>query len=301
MKYILIIISIFIITSCSEKKEDLPKLEGVWQRIGTIVFENGVAVDTLYYPVDSIKFKNGNVIPGKRFKVIADGHSIWFDSRLKKDSLGSFSIVDDMFGKTDISFTKDSIFESFKFWHDNGNKRNWVRNLKEGEIHFKAKFILRDDKYVQYRLRKDGSTRAEFYGRVDNFNLNPTPLTGSWKRVFYVNIVNGELKDTLFNDFKFGTGSGHFQSFTDGKRLLAFNFDQFRDSLGNDRYPGRAQMSDYKIIGDTIVEKIIFRTSGRGLKAGAERKRKFEITDDYFKLYNINSSGNGRINHFQKQ
>ena len=299
MRFITSISLLALIFSCAEKKEVLPNLEGVWKRIGHVKFENSMPSDTIFYPNDSItNTRTGKNIPGTRYKIYGGGHSIWFTGAFKSDSLGSFSIPNHNFGKTTFSFSKDSIFESFNFWHDRNDGNSWTNKMRDGEIHYKAKYIFDGNRYVQYGLRKNGTGGGELYERIDDFNVNPTKLTGNWSRDYVVRISKNEIVDTLRYDYSFKSGYAGFLSFADKKRIWAYN-SKYLDSLGNDRFPGRALLSDYEIRGDTLFDKFILTTGNFSL--GEKRIRKYEIDGDVFKLYNINAEGNGRIVHFNRQ
>tara|TARA_B100000575_G_scaffold109192_1_gene86964 strand:+ start:55621 stop:56526 length:906 start_codon:yes stop_codon:yes gene_type:complete len=299
MRFIITVFSIALIFSCAEQKNTLPTLEGVWKRIGQVKFENSMPIDTIFYPKDSItNTRTGKNSPGTRYKIYGGGHSIWFTGALKKDSLGLFSIPNGNFGKTTFSFTKDSIFESFNFWHDRNDGNSWVKNMKDGEIHYKAKYIFDGNRYLQYGLRKDGTGGGELYERIGDYNINPTKLTGNWKRDYHVSVSNKKIGDTTRRDESFKSGNAAFLSFADNKRFVAYNI-KYLDSLGNDIFPGRALLSDYEIRGDSLFEKIILRTD---LKfTNTERVRKIDISGDVLKIFNINAEGNGRIVHFNRQ
>ena len=299
MRFIIIVFSITLIFSCAEQQDALPMLEGVWKRIGHVKFENRMPSDTIFYPTDSItNIRTGKKSPGTRYKIYGGGHSIWFTGAYKKDSLGSFSIPNGNFGKTTFSYTKDSIFESFNFWHDRNDGNSWVKKMKDGEIHYKAKYIFDGNRYVQYGLRKDGTGGGELYERIDDYNINPTKLTGNWKRDYHVSVSKNKIGDTIRRDESFKSGNGGFLSFADDKRLVAYNI-KYLDSLGNDRFPGRAMLIDYEIRGDSLFDKIILRDDRK--LTDFERARKIDISGDVLKIFNLNAEGNGRIVHFNRQ
>ena len=299
MRLITVFFSLSLILSCSKPNEVLPKLEGVWKKIGHVNFKNSMPSDTIFYPNDSItSTKSGKNSPGVRYKIYGGGHSIWFTGAYKRDSLGSFSIPNGNFGKTTFSYTKDSIFESFNFWHDRWDGSSYVNKMKDGEIHYRAKYIFDGNRYVQYGLRKNGTGGGELYERIDDYNTNPTKLTGNWKRDYHVSISNNKIGDTTRWDYSFKSGFGGFVSYADKKRIGAINVKYF-DSLGNDRFPGRALLTDYEIRGDSLAEKIILRTDRKF--TNSERVRKIDITGDVLKIFNINAEGNGRIVHFNRK
>ena len=173
-----------------------------------------------------------------------------------------------------------------------------VKKMKDGEIHYKAKYIFDGNRYVQYGLRKDGTGGGELYERIDDYNINPTKLTGNWKRDYHVSVSKNKIGDTIRRDESFKSGNGAFLSFADNKRFVAYNY-KYLDSLGNDIFPGRALLADYEIRGDSLVDKIILR-SDRKL-TDFERARKIDISGDVLKVFNINGEGNGRIVHFNRQ
>ena len=108
-------------------------------------------------------------VEGGRYKILADGHSIWFASRKRVDSVGN--ILDDfrdVYAKTSYEIRNDSIFEKFNFWADPMNKNpNLPSIVKNG---FSAKLKINGDNYVQYNLRKDGKASwGEYYERIDTY------------------------------------------------------------------------------------------------------------------------------------
>ena len=116
----ILIISTFIFIAaigCSSPEEtNYKEYEGIWKRIGTIKFENQVAVDTFLFPENKVLFRR-KPVEGGRYKILADGHSIWFASRKRIDSVGN--ILDDfrdVYAKTSYEIRNDSIFEKFNFF-----------------------------------------------------------------------------------------------------------------------------------------------------------------------------------------
>ena len=170
--------------------------------------------------------------------------------------------------------------------------------MKDGEIHYKAKYIFDGNRYVQYGLRKDGTGLGELYERIDDYNINPTKLTGNWKRDYHVSVSNKKIGDTTRRDESFKSGNAAFLSFADNKRFVAYNI-KYLDSLGNDIFPGRALLADYEIRGDSLFDKIILRDDRK--LTDYERARKIDISGDVLKVFNINGEGNGRIVHFNRQ
>ena len=76
-KYILVISIASLLLSCSSPVDTKNfNYEGVWKRIATVKYENGVATDTFTFPegkVRNIKY----LPPGFRYKIYGSDHSIW--------------------------------------------------------------------------------------------------------------------------------------------------------------------------------------------------------------------------------
>ena len=298
MKLISTFLLVLILFSCSEKKEAQSEIDGVWRMIGRVQYENFTPKDTIFFPKDSLIWQK-KTREGNRYKIYADGHSIWFYSRAVLDSLGQKTgESDDLFGKTSYSTEKDSMFESFDFWHDNGNK--WIDWLKKDEIHYRATYNQVGESYGQYS-NSEGKGSEELYERLDTYGVTPTVLTGNWKRVASIRIRNDKPTDTFaFNPPK-KSGNGHHLSFADNMTIRAFNFVR-KDSLGNDIWPGRAMFLSYKVENDTLVEEKIFETGFYNKKTSPfQAKRKFEIKDNQLFLENINrKTRDGSILVFDK-
>jgi hypothetical protein len=288
--------------SCSPTEEkNYKEFEGVWKRIGIVKYENQVAIDTFFFPEGRVipKAQAPEVsVPGGRYKIFGDGHSIWFYSHDRKVSRP------DAWAKTTYTMRNDSLFEDFTngFWHDAmSNHPRMPDLLKDG---FKAKIDINGDFYSQYRLRADGSASyGELYEKIDTYNVNPTKLTGAYNRVATVQIRNGKKSDTI--DWKVTTGNniGAFQIIGDSKRLWAFNFENL-DSLGNDTYPGSSILSSYKIDGDLISDHLIFGTKGirdNWERYDNKRERNFELDGGKFGILTLNEDKNGQIAIFEKQ
>ena len=305
-KYILVVFTVSLIISCSSP-EDAKKFnyEGVWKRIGTVIYENGIATDTLIFPEGKVRNK-GIYTPGSRYKIYGSGHSIWFFSRKIVDN--DKNILDenyDMFGKTSYKIENDSLFETFNFWHDNANRMMERSTISDDGYHYKAKLLtIGEDKYIQYRLRRDGSTTfGELYQRIDTYNVNPTDLTGAWKRVATVPIRGEKILDTVPYKVKDFSDEGSFIIAGDNKRIWAFNVENINDE-GIDQSEGSAQLSNYSLVDGKISDTLIWSNSyTRGIfeRRKGLRVRDYSINGNTFAQKNINSNGNGGIVIFKKQ
>ena len=305
-KTLLFIVIISFLTSCSTSETTSSfNYEGVWKRIGQIKYENGVGTDTLIFPEGSIR-RNGVFSPGFRYKIYGSGHSIWFDSSKKVDKDKKIlEEYNDMFAKTSYKIENDSLFEIFNFWHDNANPmmENW--KLGKDGFHYRAKLeSLGEDKYVQYNLRPDGSRSwGEFYQRIDTYNVNPSDLTGAWRRAATARVRDGKILDTVPYEAEDFSDVGSFIIAGDTKRIWAFNYKNINDE-GIDVSKGSAQLSNYSLVEGKISDTLIWSNSV--VRANYERRnglrvRKYSINDNVFSMKNIDSDGNGVIVLFERE
>ena len=298
-----IIFLLIIAVGCSSPEEkNYDQYQGVWKRIGTVKYENQVAVDTFFFP-------EGKVIPnrrepevsvtGARYKVYADGHTIWFYSR------DGYDKGPDGYAKLTYSMRNDSLFETFKggFWHDKFSKSpNINRLMNEG---YKAKISIDGDIYTQVRMNPNGKfSYGEIYKRIDTYNVNPTNLTGTYNRISTIRIRNGKKSDTIDWGSSTGKNIGAFQIVADSKRMWAFNFESL-DSLGKDRNPGSVLLSNYKINGDIINDTLIWATNPArntwSRLRNNKRTRNFELNDGKYGIITLDENKNGQIAIFEKQ
>ncbi len=304
MRVLIISTFIFIaVTGCSSPEEkNYEEYEGIWKRIGTIKFENQVAVDTFLFPKDKYRFRRKEV-DGARYKIFGDGHSIWFVSRKSIDSLGNIlEDYRDSYAKTSYEIRNDSLFEKFNFWADPfNNAPNLPILLKNG---YKAKLKIDGDKYVQYSLREDGKVSyGQFYERVDTYNVNPTEFTGAWERVSTVPIRNSEYMDTVPYIAKNESTVGSYLITADNKRIWCFNFENLNEE-GIDTNPGSALLSSYSLDDGKISDSLIYGTSSARSnykRFNNLRVRDYSLNDGLFSLEIRNNDGNGQVAIFKKQ
>ena len=305
------IISLIYSCSTSEGAESF-NYEGVWKRIGTIKFENQVAVDTFYFPEGKvIKWKpmrdenRIEPITGGRYKIFGSGHSIWFYSRIndKIDSTGKVvENFQDRFAKTSYKIENDSLFETFNFWHDSAEK--FFLDRKPGEIHFKAKLSPSgDNRFVQYRFNKDGNGWGELYEREDTYNINPSILTGVWKRLSTIRVRDGKILDTIPYKNEDYSSMGSYIIAGDKKRIWAFN-QKYLNKDGVDVQPGSAQLSNYSFADGKITDSLVWANTGvreNYMARGGIRVREYSINDSTFTMKNINGDGNGGLVVFKRE
>ncbi len=312
-----IIFLLFIAVGCSSPEENnYNEYQGVWKRIGTIKYENQVAVDTFFFPEGKVfdwsKMRKNQIeaIPGGRYKIYGDGHSIWFYSRVKKrkDSLNNVTEVNqEMFAKTTYFIKNDSLFETFKFWGDpwqKGSQSASINSMKS-KVHYRAKVDIDGDIYSQYRLSADGSiSYGELYKRIDTYNVSPTSLTGVWNRHSTIPIRGGERKDSIKFESKDMSSVGSSLIFGDTMRIWAFNREVL-DSLGNDIYAGAALVTSYSINNDSINDNLIYSTlsSRRNWKSyNNNRTRKMVLDGNLLSIELLSKNRErGQISIFEKQ
>ena len=298
-----IIFLLIIAVGCSSPEENNHDYyEGIWKRIGTIKFENQLAVDTIFFPEDKVLFRR-KPVEGRRYKIFANGQSIWFLSRKRVDSLGNIlEDFRDVYAKTSYEIRNDSLFEKFNFWADPLNTHPNLQNiLKNG---FEAKVKIDGDRYVQYNLREDGkATWGEYYERVDTYNVNPTEFTGAWKRVFTIPIRNNEYLDSVPYLAKNESTVGSYLITSDTKRIWCFNFESLNDQ-GIDINPGAALLSSYSLNNGKISDSLIYgTTSARSIfkRFNNVRVRDYSLNEGLFSVEIRNSDGNGQVAIFEKE
>ena len=304
MKNILsLIFLISIALGCSSpNKKEYKEYEGIWKRIGTIKFENQVAVDTFLFPKDKILFRRKE-IEGARYKIFASGHSIWFASRKKLDSVGNIlQDFRDVYAKTSYEIRNDSLFEKFNFWADTfNNSPNLPSLLKNG---YNAKVKIDGDKFIQYTLREDGKVSyGQYYERVDTYNVNPTEFTGAWERVSTIPIRNNEYMDTVPYLAKNESTVGSYLITADTKRIWCFNFENLNED-GVDTNPGAALYASYSLSNGKISDNLIYGTStarSNYKRFNNTRTRDYSLNDGLFSLEIRNSDGRGQVAIFRKQ
>ena len=285
MRSIIFVFSITLIFSCTEQKEALPMLEGVWKRIGTVNFNNGVPSDTVFFEEGKIPNKDG-YIEGFHFKTYSKKHFIWFRNKIELDSIGNDS-GPEMFVQGKYELKNDSLFEYFESWHDSAEK--YMKNRKNME--FKIPVIIDKNRFVQYRINDDGNGKGELWEKYDEFDVNPTnPLVGVWSPVNSVEVdENGQPLEDVFKIEQI-----------ENRQIVWIYSDNYRtnslqttilDSLGNDTWEGSSQITEIEIVNDSIIDKFKYGLSQpirHWTNRNNIRRTTFKILNDSMFLYGMN-------------
>ena len=153
MKKILIIsVMALAILSCTSPKaaSTTLSLQGVWDRMGTISFENGKAIDT--FPFDG---------KSKQVKFFSAEHFIFVSNGERLDSLGVDQNIG-FAGNGKYEVKNDSLFEYMSHGTD-----NYLRWIEGTDKIYKVKINLSENHYTQYWLDSLGNGRGELYERME--------------------------------------------------------------------------------------------------------------------------------------
>ena len=150
-KIILTTLMVLAIVSCTPPQTtETNGLTGVWNRIGTINYENGKPKDTV--PMIA-KSKQVKFYSAEHFMFISNGE--WMDS-LGVDQFIGFG------GNGSYEFKNDSLSEYMS--HGTDNYLKWIAT---GNKIFTAKISLSKDHYTQYGLDSLGKGQGELYERME--------------------------------------------------------------------------------------------------------------------------------------
>jgi hypothetical protein len=153
MKKILLLHTIALtLLSCAPQNSasEPVSLEGVWDRIGTIVYEGGAPKDTVALQPLS-----------KQVKFYSANHFIFVGNGENLDSLGVDKNIG-FSGNGTYEVKNDSLFEYMK--HGTDNYLKWIAN---GNKIFTAKISLSEDYFTQYQIDSLGNGMGEFYQKLE--------------------------------------------------------------------------------------------------------------------------------------
>ena len=151
-KIILIAVTALAIISCAPP-EILSKtvgLTGVWDRIGTIKYEDGKPKDTLAFDT---KFK--------QVKVYSDGYFMFVSNGEQMDSLGVDQFIG-FAGNGKYEVKNDSLIEYMR--HGTDNYLKWIQG---GNNVYGVNLSLSESHYTQYWLDSLGKGMGEHYKRIE--------------------------------------------------------------------------------------------------------------------------------------
>lgn len=125
-------------------------LQGVWNRIGTINYEDGKPKDTVPFDVKSKQLK---FYTTENFMFVANGE--WLDSLGVDRNIG-------FAGNGTYEVKNDSLFEYMSFGTD-----NYLKWIEGGDRTYRVKISLSENHYTQYGLDSLGKGMGELYKRVE--------------------------------------------------------------------------------------------------------------------------------------
>ncbi|RPG66813.1 MAG: hypothetical protein CBC02_003475 [Flavobacteriaceae bacterium TMED42] len=151
-KIIIITVLALAIISCAtpENSSKTIGLQGVWDRIGTIYFEDGKPKDTV--PFDA-KSKQVKFYTTENFMFVANGKQLDY---LGVDRNIGFA------GNGTYKVENDSLFEFMSHGTD-----NYLKWIEAGNKIYSVKINLSENHYTQYTLDSLGKGSGELYKRVE--------------------------------------------------------------------------------------------------------------------------------------
>ena len=248
----LIIFSLILFVSCGEtpKKEqteisESSKVEGVWERRGTIQYINSKPIDTVFYGIDD----TGEVEGFRNVKIYSEGNIFWLNNSPSntpwKGGPGGY-------GKYKIE--KDQMVEYMS--HGTGGMGDYLNYVKDStglnSIRFPFDYSVSEKNYVQIGGRvpnsSDNIRYGEFYEKLP-FMKN-SKLDGVWKRAYEISYVNGVAIDTTsvpkdaLLDIKV-IKDGYFIWQVDNTKLIN---DQSKPNYGGNGGFGQIDVSNENIV-----------------------------------------------------
>lgn len=255
-KILSILIIGFLVNSCAEtsdKKNESTassvedKLNGFWERIGTIQMVNGNPVDTIY-------LRNTNP-DYRQIKSFYKGNVTWINNQY--DSLMEFKSGSGMYGKFEIK--NDILTETIT--HATGGGISWLYG--EGDEKREAvptvfKFSLNDD-LLSYDFVNDeqgaesesGEDYVELWKKLSDITPNSSKIDGVWKRTFEIQYVNNVPVDTVSvpNDGKLDI---HFR--LNGRFIYQVD-NTGMSSPGNQLWWGHGGYGQYEFIQENSIKE----------------------------------------------
>ena len=165
------------------------KLDGFWERKGTIQFVNGKPIDTIIFGVDEVGFRN--------YKAFGDGSIFWINNSKSQTSpwkggaggYGKFKNTNDTL--TEFMSHGSGSFGAFLHYMNDSLKTNFQE--------YKFGFNLTEKNYTQLGGNVPNSdnvniTFGEFYEKKPA--LRKSKMDGVWKRAYEITYLNGVAIDT---------------------------------------------------------------------------------------------------------
>mgnify|MGYP001330547673 CR=1 FL=1 len=286
MRFITIIFLIALVFSCTEQKEILPKIEGVWKRSGTLVFENGKIKDTL---APFYNFKTESTLVGYQYKVFSSKYFGWI-RRIGKDTNELKKNIG-LAASGNYVVRNDSLIETIDILPDRLSDR------KGRTFEFKIEFF--ENSYMQYAIDEDGSGRGELYKRIDDFK-ETNLYSGAFNRAGGVKFENYIPTDTTFVVENINDPNYFSQRLilTDNHYFVLFN--QFiPDSSGADTFDLRALLakSEYS----DSIQSLTFLAGLKNIEEEWKTRFNYNVTryvdmsDKYLILGALGNNNNGKL------
>jgi hypothetical protein len=296
----IILLSILLI-SCAETKKISSGLDGVWKKIGTIIYEDGKPIDTLS-PMFNRNSKTHR--DGYQYKIYSKDYVTWIRRYVKLDSSGN-NISPGTGASGTYEVKNDSLYEIL----DQGVDR-WKEIFNEGRV-FKFALNIYENNYVQYRIDDNGEGSGELYERIDTFNKSNL-FSGVYQRDGTLVYEKNKIVDTIltlsrFKDFEMRL------VLTDNFYSLIWNYERL-DSLGNDTFDARMILAsaayDESIQSLSIIGGFKPIVDQWREKFDNKREREIGLTNDNNLILgllgsdvssgSLDESGNGRKAYFKR-
>ena len=232
------------------------KLDGFWERIGTIQLVKGKAVDTVY-------IKDTEDPDFKQIKVYHKGNVAWINNLY--DPSNDWKSGSGMYGKFKID--GDVINETIS--HATGGAISWLwGGGVDGVIEIGDKKDLRPTPF-KFSLNNDlltytpvndnqedesssGENYVELWQRLPKVTTNTSKIDGIWKRTFEIQYVNNIPVDTISvpNDGKLDI---HFR--LNGRFIYQVDNTGMSDDPSDLSWWGHGGYGQYEFIGDNSIKE----------------------------------------------
>ena len=259
----LVLASILITIGCGEGKKPQEKvltiedkLDGFWERIGTIQLVKGKAVDTVY-------IKDTDDPDYKQIKVYHKGNVAWINNLY--DPSNNWKSGSGMYGK----FKIDGNVINETITHATGGAVSWLwGGGVDGVIEIDDekdvrptpfKFSLNNDLLSYYPVNDNqenesglGENYVELWQRLPKVTTNTSKIDGIWKRTFEIQYVNNIPVDTISvpNDGKLDI---HFR--LNGRFIYQVDNTGMSDDPSELSWWGHGGYGEYEFIDENSIKE----------------------------------------------
>jgi len=162
MKKVLLILTSILILACQEKAiETKGPLEGVWKRVGNIIYKDG-------QPMDTTKFGNEQN-QASMYKLYTKKHMIWLNNGINLDTVTNKDLYAGAAAfATNYSVEGDQLMEYVVFGTD--NIKSWLDSqIPEGEdgFRFTATINISENHFSQGTIDSLGNGIFELWSRLE--------------------------------------------------------------------------------------------------------------------------------------